>query len=291
MSCWGLDYTSSYFRNLSISTDTDRQAVNLLIASAVEFVERVCNRHFKEAEYDKVFTVLQDGSVLLANPPISAISRLCAFSLVWATIANTSGSIPIANYSTTESGLQLIHYAAGVKVKATLAYSDYPTLGQLATAVAALGNGWSMSITSGKTDYPSTDLIAMQVGNAKGGGNLSAWEDYTGTFANMIYGPTAGIAFDRGISYDTSYSLEPQAGFLRGFIRGSKVRAIYTGGWSDPPEPIKQVVASLVTSAFNGPEGRIKSETLGSYSYSLEDASKLPASDQRVLAYYKDRQI
>jgi hypothetical protein len=83
-----------------------------------------------------------------------------------------------------------------------------------------------------------------------------------------------------------------QKGIVRAyFIPGTKVRAVWTGGFADVPEPVKQVAANLVCSAYQGPEGRIKTETLGTYSYTLADVDSLALNDKKVLAYYKDRKF
>jgi hypothetical protein len=279
-----LDYSSKYFHSLTL-TDEDAETVQTLIDAACEYVEKYCNRRFQRGQWDKVYTVSQEGSIVLDNPPIVSIDRLCVASSGWLLVKNTSPTVTNASYSTTGTSLKLGWYAAGVRGTAELRYSQYPTLGSLAAGVSAVGSGWSGTIvSSGKDLFPSVDIIGQQYGNATGTGNtVNNWVDYSGYFDQTMRLPlTEGLYWDWNI----------ENGIVRAyFIPGTKVRAVWTGGFADVPEPLKLATANLVCSAYTGPEGRIKTETLGAYSYTLESVDALAMSDKKTLAYYKDRKF
>jgi hypothetical protein len=268
MSCW-LDYQSAYFHSLNL-TSGQSETVQSLIDSAIEWVEKYCRRSFAKAEHEAIFTVLQDGSIVLDSPPIEHIARLCVASGGWLTVENTSATVSNATYSVSDTGLITNHWASGVRATNTLLFADYPTLTTLAAAIVAIGVGWSADITSGYTLYPSADLVSGQHGNAKTENTIYSWDDYAGSL------DTGDIA----------------NGILELYLpRGYKVRATYTGGYIDVPEPIKLATANLVISAYQGAEGRIESESLGGYSYTLASVDSLPMNDIKTLAYYRDRRI
>lgn len=140
-----LDYQSKYFHSLRL-TDEDAEVAQTLIDSACEFIEKYCNRKFQRDQYDKVYTVSQEGSIVLDNPPIVSIDRLCVASGGWVLVKNTSGAVTNASFSTTDDSVKLLWYAAGIRSTAELQYTDYPMLGDLATAINNVGSGWDASI-------------------------------------------------------------------------------------------------------------------------------------------------
>ena len=118
---------------------------------------------------------------------------------------------------------------------------------------------------------PVTSITSVALLSAEGTSANSftpTWETYTGS----LYVSENGI-------------------IDAGFPRGAKVKVTYVSGYSDVPEAIKQVAANLAKSSFSGSAGRIKSENLGGYSYSLEDPEKMPMADRRILNMWKDRRI
>jgi len=265
MSCW-LDYQSKYFHSLN-ATDEDAETIQTLIDAAVEFVEKFCGRQFSQMEHDRIYTVMQDGTVVIEHPPISHVTRICVPTGSWLTVENNSSSVTNASFATTDSSLILTDYSGGLRSTHTLTFAAYPTLTALASAIVALGHGWTGSVATGYGNYPSSDLLPQQHGNAKTENTLWNWDDYQGVF-NFDY----------------------RTGVLDLWLnRGQRVRVVYMGGFEDVPEDIKQATANLVVASFNGPEGRIQSESLGGYSYSLAPVDTLPMNDKRILSQYRDR--
>lgn len=267
-----ITHSSAYFKDVDLSTDDDRQALTLQIKAATDFVERYCNRHFEEDTYSEVYTALQDGCIVLNNPPCISVDRICYCNGGYLTLSNTTAYAP--SYSTTETSIKIAHVTNGVRSTSELTYAAYKTLGTLATAIQAIGSGWVASVQTGKTSYPSSDIVALQFGGASASQILLYWEDYTGWVSGNVL-PTRNY-FQ---SYDASTGILDWC-----FPRGIRIRVDYTGGYEVCPPAISQVIANLVLE-----KNKMKSESLGSYSYTMQDVSALPMADQRVLAEYKDR--
>src|SRR5207247_558530 len=84
------------------------------------------------------------------------------------------------------TGLTLTRIASGVTTTNNLTFAGNVTLADLATAINALGNGWSATVTGDATDYgkwPSADLyVAPSFGDGtQSAGALPA----RGTFAEL----------------------------------------------------------------------------------------------------------
>lgn len=273
-----ISFSSNYFKGLQVP-EADREYFSALIGSAIEFVEKFCGRKFLLQEHTEVVRACQDGALILPNPPIESISRVCIYNMGGVlTVSNSTAQV--ATVGTTDTGVKLLRINSGVSTESTLLYTSYPTLTSLATAITTLGNGWSASVASGFALYPSVDLMAAQYGSAVGGVTLDYWEDWTG-YVPMRTDTKKGI-----IQIADSDTISPWVG---PFGRFNTVRITYRGGFVDVPEGIKYATSELVKSAYSGAEGRIKSESLGSYSYSLDDIDSLPMSIRKILAHYKER--
>jgi hypothetical protein len=80
-------------------------------------------------------------------------------------------------------------------------------------------------------------------------------------------------------------------GILEGGFGRGKIRVTYTSGYSDVPEAIKLATANLVKASLAGSGGRLQSEKIGDYSYTLAPAESMPMSDKKILNLWKDRRI
>jgi hypothetical protein len=356
-----LDHNSAYFQDVPITDDADIAELQLRINGACEFVERYCNRKFAKNTYQNVYTVKQDGSIILDNPPVTSINRICYCNGGWLSLGNSTAWSPA--YSTTLTSLVLNQYANGVLSTTTLNYAQYPTLSSLSNAINAVGlsanasdysfgfsftqngtyftqpsyqgtylsnpvylwytgvnwvvssvigtlgsNYWQNSSTSMFGNYtqhgysvglivsnsgwvssvsgttssgylaanlPTTDIVAFQYGNETGQTQILSWQPYNSLLAPNIW-PTTGFY---SMQYDVS------SGILDWFFpRGLRLLVNYTGGFDPVPESIMLVTSKLVLEA-----SRKKSETLGSYSYTLEDFENLANNDKRILGYYRER--
>ena len=273
-----LDHNSAYFKDVPINSDSDTEELILRINGACSFIERYCNRRFAKQNYSEVYTVRQDGSLVLNNCPITTINRICYSNGGWLNIGNTTAYSPA--YSTGIGFLTLSQYVSGVQSSQTFQYATYPTLAQLASAINTYGHGWAASVTGTTStgfpasQLPTTDIVAFQNGTETNSTQILSWQPYNSLLAPNIW-PTRGYY----LQYDVS------SGILDWYFpRGMRLLVEYVGGFDPVPEAINLVAARMVNEA-----SRKKSETLGSYSYTLEDINSLPNSDRKLLGYYKDR--
>lgn len=274
-----IDTNSAYFKDLPITCEKDREELQLRINAACSFIERYCDRNFKKQQYSEIYTVRQDGSIILDNAPISSINRICYSNGGWFNVANATAWSP--NYSTGEGFLTLSQYQGGILTTQTFEYATYPTLAQLASAINAYGQGWNAWVTEGNTptgfpndQLPTSDIVAFQNGTANLYTSVLCWQPYESLLAPNIW-PTTNYY----ISYDVS------SGILDWFFpRGLRLRVDYTGGFDPVPEAINLVAARMVLES-----SRKKSESLGDYSFTNEDINQLPNSDRKLLGFYRNR--
>ena len=275
-----LDHKSAFFKDLPITCSKDTEELILRINGACSFIERYCNRRFAKANYSEIQTVKQSGSIILDNAPVSSINRVAYSNGGWFNVANATAWSP--NYSTGVGFITLSQYVSGVLTSQTFEYTDYPMISQLASAINVYGQGWNAWVTSGNTptgfpndQLPSSDIVAYQNGTANLYTSVLMWQPYESLLAPAIW-PTTEY-------YSPSYDVS--SGILDWFFpRGIRLRLDYTGGFNPIPPEIEYVTARLVLEA-----SRKKSESLGDYSFSMEDISSLPNSDKRILGYYRNR--
>lgn len=269
MSCW-IDYNSKYLKNLVVQTDSERQTVAVFIRAAIEYIEKFCGRTFGRDEFDEIHTV-QDDCIILDNTPVVQVTRVAVDTGDWLTVQNTTAQI--ATLTTTSTGVRLRSVALGVATDTYLTYAAYPTFTTLSSAINALVDdddaslGWVASVESGYGDYPSSDLVQSQFINAKEAATLKTWVDW-----------------------EEDLSFDPDTGIIETNLSGN-VRVSYLGGFDEVPEPLKLVCGNLVSIGFEGVGKQIKQETLGSYSYTIQDQDKLAISDMKILNLYKNRKV
>ena len=258
-----LDKSDPYFDVCKASTEADKKRLDYLIAGAVSFVEVLCNRRFKQQEHDLTFYPTREGTILLKHCPISSVSRVCVDQVQALSVINTAAQV--ATFSVSDTALTLVSYTAGVKASTALTLASYATLGSLVAAIKAV-SGWDAWVSSEYTHFPTVDLVRQQSGSATLSGNyLVIWYDYL-----------------------TPFDFDSNVGILSGGFYG-RTRVVYTGGFAVVPEDLKEATSGLAVAKFMSPEGQVKSESLGGYSYTLRDLNELPASFQKVISFYKDR--
>jgi hypothetical protein len=276
---FSLDWNSPYLRDIPLPDDSAKEELALRCKAACGFIERYCNRKFAQQGYTGVFTVKQEGSIILDNPPITSVDGVFYCNAGWLNLYNPSAYTPTA--STMDGQIKLSQVVSGVRSSQVFTYAAYPTIGSMATAINAYGHGWQANVTPGNDAYgfplsglPTFDIVSFQMNTCNTWTPLLSWIPYNAMLAPNIW-PTR----DFFLQYDVS------SGVLSWFFpRGLRLRVDYVGGFDPIPEPIKLVAANMVTQS-----NRKQSETLGDYQFSLADIEALPDSDKRLLGYYKDR--
>lgn len=271
------------------------------ISSASQAIERFCRRSFARADRDEVLAVGWDGVVRLSHYPVNSVARVAsgrAPALVVrnlsaanqrATVAFAYPALADLETGLVATGLLLARVASAVTSTATIAFASTPTIGAMASAINALGDGWSASATAGLEEWPSADLVG-------GEGAISA---------------KAGAALDLFAEDLEGYDLDREAGLLDVGFRGSRredrffggsdldvpglgeVRVPYNAGYQAIPADLQDACAEAVKAALTGLalDQGISAEAAGQYSYSYDFRDKgvrLPANVLRAIAPFRD---
>lgn len=268
-----------------------------LITAASQLICRECNRFFTLTAYDEVLNPFkgqpdkgQPDFLTLSYLPVRSVTRCSAnwttALSVWnanaqaqeATVQYTfAGDVEIA---TTITGLTLNLSLNGVDTSSTITWGSAPyTVANLATAINALGNGWTAAAATSMGGWaasklwgdldpknaltpPGTDLglfattvtsradyasglVYLPLGNAQQGGPGNWWN----------WPASADIALGQS-TYDGSY------------------RVAYTAGWSMIPGPIQIGCCELVKYTLDRmrTDGGLKSEKAREYQYEIRAA-------------------
>lgn len=236
--------------------DTDDNTIlqSILNASS-DLVEKYLGRNIASATYDQLYDGHGYRELFLLNYPIISVARVATHPTTVLNISNTNTANSRATVQVTSSGITLTRTASAVTTTNTVAFSFDTTVGAVASAINGFGGGWTATAMAPYESWASADLRAIQ-------GALNA--------ANSRMCPLvihAEELSDYAINADLG-SLVAPGGFRKGRLNW---RVIATCGFSTTPEPISQVIAELSALVYKSRNvnGRLQSESLGSYSYTL----------------------
>ncbi len=239
--------------------------VSTLITAASDAVEKYCCRYFLSHAYDELYNGNGDRRLILRQYPIQSIQSVRYRPVtVLKIINNNVTQNQQARVWITSTGLQCWRMASGSPTTETLlTWATYPTLQALATAVTALGNGWSGQIIGDSNDYgawPSADLyVPNSYGDAlAGSGTLQSQGAIQARGANaelkMHTYELQGYQWDargwllRAIPYTDPDLLHPED--LIWPVGISNFRVQYTAGYTTIPEAIQEACAEWVSILF-----------------------------------------
>jgi hypothetical protein len=144
-----------------------------LITAASQAWRLECNdRYFDMRTLTESYLVSQDGYVRLRQEPVQIVTRVQGQPNQALTIYNNSTSVQTAQaYFTftgydggygsnakTATGLYLNWVSNGTPANQTLLFSAYPTIGQMATAINAVGSGWTAQAIDDFDEWLCTEL-------------------------------------------------------------------------------------------------------------------------------------
>lgn len=255
-------------------TDSSQDALlNTLITAASDAVEKYCRRRFLSKSYDELYDGHGDRRLLLRQYPVQSVQSVRYRPVtVLKIINNAVSTYQQARVSVTSTGLSLFTMASGVSqtITAGLTWAACPTLQALATAITALGNGWSAQPVGdsgqagGQGDYglwPSADLyVPGSYGDAlEGAGVLQSQGALMcrGAFAElkMHTYELQGYQWDargwllRAIPYTDPELLHPED--LIWPVGVNNFRVQYTAGYSTVPEAVQEACAEWVAILWN----------------------------------------
>jgi hypothetical protein len=149
--------------NNRATTSDENTTLDALLAAITSAIQNYCGRTFAVTSYDELYPGSHRRELVLRNYPLAAVERVACAPTAVLRVTNTSASNQRATVKVTATGVELIRVASGVATTSTILFADQATLSALASAITALGNGWSASvIDANQTLRASADLRALQ---------------------------------------------------------------------------------------------------------------------------------
>ena len=240
--------------------------LDTLITAYSDAIEKYCRRRFVSTSYDECYDGTGERRLLLRQYPIQSVQSVRYRPVTVLKITNTTAANVQARVSVLSTGLQLVSVNAGSKTTVTsgLTFSGNATLTALASAVIAIGNGWSAQIVGDSTNYgswPSADLyIPASYGDTlEGSGTLQsqgALQCVAGSFAElkMHTYELQGYQWDargwllRAIPYTDPELLHPEDLIFPTGINNFRVQ--YTAGYTTIPEAVQEACARWVAYGY-----------------------------------------
>lgn len=258
--------------SLTSPTAAEYLLLDALIAACSQAIERHCNRFFAIGLHDELYHGNGRSILCLGQLPVVSVERVAHDPTAVLRVTNTSAANQRASVKITETGLSLMRVASGVTTTSTLAFSTNVTLTSLATAIAALGNGWSATVITGYESFPSTDLRATQ-----------------GAFA--CHGLQAELRLHVQELHD--FDVDAERGYLirrdSTFEGGAQHwRVVYAAGFATIPEAVQEACAEWVAALFwqsKRDPGLTQEAVPGAVSRSFR--SDMPAMVRTLLGPYR----
>jgi hypothetical protein len=258
---------------LAALNSSNAAAVAALITTASRAIERACKRIFAAQDYTLFATVGPRPCdwIALPNFPVLSIARIATTPVAAISIANTD---PIDNQcatvATNDNGLVLTTVSSGASSTVNVAYTSYATLGTLASAVNAIGNGWSATAMDAYANFPSADLRPAQgaIPALKSPAQLEIFTEDLPAWGNVsdVWDWAAGSTVGRG------WQLDADAGLLVGRFADAiagpvSLRCDYRAGFETIPEDIQQACARLagLMQEEQAHDSTLMSQTVGPF--------------------------
>ena len=249
-----------------------------LITTASDLIRRTTHRDFSQTTY----TEYHSGGIYIREPlrlrqfPVLQISRVAMSPRPALLIQNTD---PVTNQrataETTPTSIRLTRTASAISTINDFAFTTYPTLNSIATAINSTGAGWIASILNSLTNYPSTDLRPLQ--GASSALTLgTTLELYTEDCPAFPHWPPGDSDYTSS-SGNFGWRLDDETGELHAhFPRGRlNIRIDYTAGFATIPQAIQEASVQLVLDLYNAGlvNNTLKKATLGTGSFELQEQS------------------
>ncbi len=245
---------------LAITDSTYDTLLGTLITAVSDAVEKYCRRDFYARSYDELYSGNGDRRLLLREYPVQSIQSVRYRPVtVLKVINNDTGTNQQARVTVTSTGLSLVRVASGTSSTSTLTFAGNATLQALATAITALGNGWSAQVVGdGGGDYglwPSADLYvppsygdgATSQGALTARGQFAELKLHTYELAGYQFDPRGWLL--RAIPYTDPELLHPEDLIWPVGINNFRVQ--YTAGYTTIPESVQEACARWVAICWN----------------------------------------
>lgn len=287
-------YLYSQFTGTPVA-DLNAARVNAALDAASQAIANACGgRLFEVTTYRQWLDGYGDELLYLPHWPIVRLYG-CSTYAQDAIEVKFTGTGQHAQIMTEAAQVVLLSVASGVETETELTYAAYPTLGTLATAIAAV-TGWTATVASGLSNYPSAwirngvslfclspDTADLEIPDETNEAQAVAESD-------RAVRRLGGIGWPDGRSnvyahWKAGYTLP---------VDGNGHESLTTAG--TVPEDLQAVcnmIAKGLLDAASQNQGGLQSESIGGdYSYSISEGgrgvlAKLCAEHAGTLAAYK----
>jgi hypothetical protein len=221
------------------------------------------------------------------------------------TITNTSAQIAYAGFTITGdvqggqtiTGMTLTAVLNGVTTATPVVYSANETIGTLATAITAVGSGWSAVANSSYTSWPVTSLqgglVAQGCASTDDGATLWIYSSDISAHLDHDNGQKTGMLVTGRQGSALALKWGPGGEILfsdnNADVQG-KVLVSYNAGYATIPRDIQQAVVHLTKYGLErlASDQTIKSEQAGEYKYDLkEELDFMPLAVKQVVNRYR----
>jgi hypothetical protein len=255
--------------NISAITDATHDGqLQALITSVSDAIEKYCRRRFVTRSYDELYNGDGGRRMLLRQYPIQSVQSVRYRPVTVLKVGNALASNVQARVSVTNLGLLLYWWNGTDNTDSSLVWSSYPTLGQLATALNSVGNGWNGQVVGDSDNYanwPSRDLYwPNSYGDPlEGVGILQS----QGALSTVVGSGNAIFAELKMHTYELQgYQWDPRGWLLRAIpytdpellhpedlvfpVGINNFRIQYTAGYSTIPEAVQEACAEWVSELY-----------------------------------------
>lgn len=277
-----------------------------LISTASAAIQGECARKFVLANYVEYY----DGGnypydvLQLRNFPVTVVTRLSINPIPVITIANSDPTTnQYADVSTTDDGtgnclaVVLSRTASGATTSSTLTSAANVTFSALATAINALGNGWTATVASSSPSYANYGTATLKPLQ----GAMSAFQSgaeliaYTNQSAYGGTGTFWGESSIDGSGISRGWRLDAPKGIVWGCLPACKqgIRIDYTAGFAVIPQDIQQACLRVCNLIYENDrrDSAVMSERIGPYTQEFVKDPKGVMRDgtvQALIGRYKD---
>ena len=307
------DYAEAYCSPLGL-TDSQRDVLPYLVSAASHAVRRECfNRNFDQRTYSEFHDVIQE-QIRVFQPPVQIVTRVQGSPQTALTISNTSAQAAQAYFATTGSwngyganaqtvtGINLNAIANGAATLTPVLFTVGQTISSLATAINAVGSGWTALADSTLGLWPVTELDGGYVaqGCAAGaisssGAQFSILQDLAPNWFSLDTRRIGFLTVGRQYANSLAGQWGPGGDQMFGDGQGNqtgRVKVTYIGGDLTIPSEIQRLTAELVkfNLATLKTDLLLESETAQEYEYkiSLDMVSAMPKHIRQGLAPWRN---
>jgi hypothetical protein len=269
---------AKYNLNNLTTTSSEDTTLAALVTACSKAIKKFCRREFDSQTFDELYHGQGQEKLLLRQFPLLGVSRVAYDPVSVLRVQNSSASNQRATVAVTSSGLTLVRVASGtVTTDTSITWAGNATLGAVATAITALGNGWSAAVVDARySSHASADLRALQ-------GALNAKD----VEANLVLHASELSSYD--FDFGLGALLRPDETWTGG---PNYWRIIYSAGYATVPEDVQEACAQWVASLFwkTKRDPGLASESVPS-SVARVPMNNLPPEVRSLLEPYHDRRI